>query len=349
MLAAIRGGASEQSAGEQSRARGNYRDNYSEKHAGKPYTDAHLRRQGYALANTFPYELPDGTKLYEERRYELRANITPSEERPRKTCRFCHTVDGDDRFDTGPRRIIYNWPAIMRAGPGATVHITEGANKSAALNAVGLLATAVAYHKWEPECVAGLAGHHLIYHEDFDDNGRKFSADARKHLVPVAASFRIVPVAHLFKTLGREPWPTADVKDWLEAGGDPAKLTEICREIPAASTLQSMRAEDVIMSAVEWLWPNRFAIGKLGLIVGLPEEGANPLLYRGPSDQGQRRRVAVRRRLRTERQCSPAFCRRRDRRYRSAATRSCRRRSQTGHHHKHGARAERRANVQSAY
>jgi RecA-family ATPase len=217
---------------DRAQARGNYHDNHSEKHAGKPYTDAHLLAQGYQPASVRPYELPDGIKLYEERRYELRADIAPTEKKPRKTCRFCHLVNGATLFDTGPRRIIYNWPAILRAGPGATVHITEGANKSAALNAAGLLATAVAYHKWVPECIDALAGRHLIYHEDFDDNGRKFSADARKHLKGIAASFRIVPVAHLFKHLGREPWPTADVKDWIEAGGDASKLTDMCREIP---------------------------------------------------------------------------------------------------------------------
>jgi hypothetical protein len=166
----------------------------------------------------------------------------------------------------------------MRAGPNATVHITEGASKSAPLSAAGLLATAVPYHKWEPECVSALAGRHLIYHEDHDDNGRKFSAGARKHLAPVAASFRVVPAAHLFKHLGKEPQPHADVKDWLEAGGDVTMLEKICRELPAATTLQSIRASEVTMTAVEWLWPNRFALGKLGLIVGLPEEGKGQVL-----------------------------------------------------------------------
>jgi hypothetical protein len=89
-----------------------------------------------------------------------------------------------------------------------------------------------------PECVSALAGFHLIYHEDHDrtddkghNKGRELSADARKHLAAVAASFRIVPAAHLFKHIDRKPWPTADVKDWLDAKGDPAKLEDICREI----------------------------------------------------------------------------------------------------------------------
>ena len=257
------GGDRDQRIGDQSRAsRGNYDDKTSEKHSGKRYTDAHLRTRGYQLASVFPYELPDGTKLYEERRYELWAGITPTKERPRKTCRFCHTVNGVDLFDTGPRRIIYNWPAIMRAGPGTTVHITEGANKSAPLNAAGLLATAVAYHQWTSECVAALAGRHLIYHEDHDlddengrNKGRELSADARKKLAPVAASFRVVPAAHLFKQLGREPWPTADVKDWLKAGGDAAKLTNICREIPTENriTAQPYRFPDE-QNIAPWQW-----------------------------------------------------------------------------------------------
>jgi hypothetical protein len=102
---------------------GSRSDDYSQKHAGKPYTDGHLQGQGYVLAKVFPYQLPDGTKLYEERRYELRPAIAPTTQRPHKACRFSHTVDGAARFDTGPRRIIYNWPAIMRAGPDAIVHI----------------------------------------------------------------------------------------------------------------------------------------------------------------------------------------------------------------------------------
>jgi RecA-family ATPase len=241
-----------------------------------------LRRQGYQLAAVFPFELPDGAKLYEERRYELHAGITPTEQRPRKTCRFCHGVGGVTLFDTGSRRIIYNWPAIMRAGPGATVHVAEGANKSAALNAAGLLATAVAYHKWEPECVSALAGHHLIYHEDCDANGRKFSADARKHLAPIAASFRIVPVAHLFKQLGREPWPTADVKDWLEAGGDSAQLQRICDEIPAGKLpfpfVDTSRWRTEQPPDREWAVPDRIPRRQVALFSGEGAAGKSTIL-----------------------------------------------------------------------
>ena len=44
------------------------------------------------------------------------------------------------------------------------------------------------------------------------------------------------------------------------------------------AALQSTCAADVVMVAVEWLWQNRFALGKLGIIAGLPDEGKGLLL-----------------------------------------------------------------------
>jgi hypothetical protein len=47
---------------------------------------------------------------------------------------------------------------------------------------------------------------------------------------------------------------------------------------PAEAMLQSVCASTVTMKALDWLWPNRFAIGKLGLLVGLPDEGKGQIL-----------------------------------------------------------------------
>ena len=38
-------------------------------------------------------------------------------------------------------------------------------------------------------------------------------------------------------------------------------------------TLETQRASDISMRAIRWLWPDRFALGKLGLIGGLPDKG----------------------------------------------------------------------------
>jgi DNA polymerase I-like protein with 3'-5' exonuclease and polymerase domains len=229
------------------RSHGDYRSAGAETHAGtadKPYGPirARLLSQGYRVAKTFPFVVPGETapRFYEDR-FELKPELTPTEARPRKTSRFWHQLQGRHLNGSGPRRIVFNWPAIMQAAPDATVFITEGANKSAALNHAGLIATAAPYHQWGLECVAALSGRHLIYHEDHDfpdANGvikaKEFSAAARQKLSPGAASFRIVPALHLWKNLGHagEPPHGWDVKDWLERGGDPLKLLDICREIP---------------------------------------------------------------------------------------------------------------------
>jgi DNA polymerase I-like protein with 3'-5' exonuclease and polymerase domains len=265
----------------------NYHNAESEKQAGKPYAPvrAALGARGYRVTRTFPFPVPgEAEPRFYEDRYELWPGIAPSKDHPHKTNRFWHRADGEDRCDTGPRRIIFNWPAIMAAGPGSEVDVTEGANKSAALNERGLLATAAPYHQWGPESVSALAGRHLIYHEDHDlpdESGRirakELSADARKKLAPVAASFRVVPALHLWKNLGRDGEPPHgwDVKDWLEAGGDPTRLHDICREVPVtgAAILESVCAADEEIEDYEWVWPGRFALKKIGLVVGLPDEG----------------------------------------------------------------------------
>ena len=38
------------------------------------------------------------------------------------------------------------------------------------------------------------------------------------------------------------------------------------------------RASSFEMEALDWLWPDRFALGKVGLIAGLPDEGKGQLL-----------------------------------------------------------------------
>jgi putative DNA primase/helicase len=42
--------------------------------------------------------------------------------------------------------------------------------------------------------------------------------------------------------------------------------------------LKSARASTFEMSEIQWLWPNRFALGKLGILAGLPDEGKGQVL-----------------------------------------------------------------------
>jgi hypothetical protein len=129
---------------------------------GLPFDDRDLVRRGYRFTRGFDYTLPDGTLSYELRRYDLRDGIRESKARPRKQFRPRRLANGAWITGAGPRHILYNWKAILRAGPGAIVLLPEGEGKVDALMAAGLLATTVLSHQWSAECVAALTGYHLI-------------------------------------------------------------------------------------------------------------------------------------------------------------------------------------------
>jgi hypothetical protein len=210
-----------------------------------------LLRQGYRLARTFDYTLPDSTLLYQQLRYELQPGRTPTIERPRKRFLPRRKVSGMWVFGAGNRRVPYRWPEIMRAGPDNFVFVPEGEGKADDLAERGFLATTAISHKWGPECIAALTGQHVIILADHDDStlpdrsksGRNLAEAARRHLAPVAASIRVVPYMHLWEHLPEAnrktpPGPTEDISDWLkDRKGDPAKLLDICREIPAEGSI----------------------------------------------------------------------------------------------------------------
>jgi hypothetical protein len=225
--------------------------------------------------------------IYELVRYVLRDGIASTKKRPRKRFLPRHQVNGTWVLGAGDRRVLLNWPAIVRAGPGATVIVTEGESNAADLEAAGLLVTTVLSHQWSPECVAALTGYHLIILEDHDDDGRRLAEDARCKLAPVAASIRVVPYEHLWSQLnpavrGVEPAPHEDVSDWIKKGGDPARLIEICREIPidgAAPTIIDIGAwEDQPVPEQEWAVPDRFPLRQTGLLSGEGGEGKSYVL-----------------------------------------------------------------------
>jgi DNA polymerase len=255
------------------------RDTHAEDNAGKPFNDAFMRTQGYRLAKVFDYTLPDGTVLYQQNRYELRDGIPPTSKRPRK--RFLPHQGGI--LGAGERKVIYNWPAIVRAGPGSTVFVTEGEKNADALINAGLLATTVLSHKWTPECAAALTGYEVIILEDYDDDGHKQSAIAHKTLAGGAASIRIVPTAHLWKHLDRgcrDIQAKDDVENWIELGGDPKKLVDICREVQADGTrlvfIDMSRWDFETAPEQEWAVYNRIPLRQCALFSG--EGGAGKSL-----------------------------------------------------------------------
>jgi hypothetical protein len=217
-------------------------------HEGRAFDDSDLLARGYKRT-IFDYELPDSTLLYQQCRYDPTNDmLQPGVDAPKKRFlprrpEFPATFDratgsGSCLVGAGPRRVIYNWPAIMRAGPGSLVFVTEGEKNAQDLIKVGLLATTVLSHKWTPGCVAALTDYEVIILEDNDNDGRRQAATVQRLLTLGAAkSTRVVPATHLWKHLAPEraaagPPEKADVSDWLHFGGDPNKLIDICREVP---------------------------------------------------------------------------------------------------------------------
>jgi hypothetical protein len=222
------------------------RDSHAEDNAGKPFDDAWLLRKGYQFVRAFDYTLPDGARLYQQRRYELLPAIPPIKgKRPRKRFLVRREINDAWVFGAGSRLVLYNWPAVMRAGPGATVFVPEGEGKVDDLSAHGLLAATIVSHKWAPECGAALTGRDIIIlaDHDGDDNtdGTRLAEEARRALVPSAASVRVVPYLHLWQHLspevrGDKPAPNEDISDWLKHG-DASKLLDICREIATEAAI----------------------------------------------------------------------------------------------------------------
>ena len=76
-----------------------------------------------------------------------------------------------------------------------------------------------------------------------------------------------------------EPSPPLQDRPYGRNGsGSGSYKTSLISTAAAIGELLSVRADTIKMKIITWLWPDRFAIGKLGLVVGLPDEGKGQLL-----------------------------------------------------------------------
>jgi hypothetical protein len=189
------------------------------------------------------------------------------------------------------RRVLYRLPDLLSL-PDATVFVTEGEKDADNVIGLGYCATTVASHKWTDECVKALAGRDCWILEDNDDPGLKHAVAAASALYGTAKSIRIVSLPGLGPRLPRNG---KDVSDWLELGHTAAELEEVCSKTPewkpgaeqstskptatkTECSLTSVRSSKVPVRAIIWMWPGRFAVGKLGLLAGLPDEGKGQVL-----------------------------------------------------------------------
>jgi hypothetical protein len=100
--------------------------------------------------------------------------------------------------------------------------------------------------------------------------------DRRRAAEDAAGAERKCGLTRLRETFG--PAVADKVAEWLDyQGGDEHQAEQPDGPQPGA-VLESVRASTIEMEAIQWLWPDRFALGKLGLVVGLPDEGKGLLL-----------------------------------------------------------------------
>jgi hypothetical protein len=188
---------------------------------------------------------------------------------------------------TGWLKVPYNLPAMLAAltkAPGSDIFIPEGEKDAETLIALGLIATTSSEGatnpkskkggNWTPELNKWFAGVRRVFIlEDNDAPGRTFAREKAHALAGIVPDIRIVSFPDVPES--------EDVTWWLEHGHTKDELIARCESAPlwqSAGMLESVLAADVKMEAIDWLWPDRFAVGKLGIIAGLPDEGKSTLL-----------------------------------------------------------------------
>ena len=172
----------------------------------------------------------------------------------------------------GPR-IPYRLPELLAAPPNATVEICEGEKDADRLAELELISTTNpgGAGKWTPELNKWFAGFaRANIYEDNDTPGHKHAATVAGELIGIVPDIRVIGF--------RELPENGDVSDWLKTGKTREELIARTEQAPKFIALESVCAADVEIEDFEWVWPNRFARGKIGLIVGMPEEGKGQLL-----------------------------------------------------------------------
>jgi putative DNA primase/helicase len=187
----------------------------------------------------------------------------------------------------GWTKIPYRLPELLETlakDPGADVFLPEGEKDADAIAALGLIATTnsegatplkAKIGEWAPELNKWFSGvRRLFILVDNDEVGRAFAREKAHALEAIVPDIRVV----LFPDVPEGE----DVSYWLnELGHSKAELLARCEATERwqdSGTLESIRADQVVMRGIHWLWGKRFAVGKIGIIAGLPDEGKGQIL-----------------------------------------------------------------------
>jgi RecA-family ATPase len=170
----------------------------------------------------------------------------------------------------------YRLPDLIIAAPDVPVWITEGPKDAETLRALGLVATTNAggAGKFTAEHAKWFTGRATAYIlEDNDKAGRAHVAAVAGALAGIVPDVRVISFPDV--PGGPDALHGEDVTWWLEHNHTKDELLERAKNAPPAAKdgLELIWANAQEMCGIDWLWPGRFALGKIGLVAGLPDMG----------------------------------------------------------------------------
>ena len=187
----------------------------------------------------------------------------------------------------GWMKVPFRLPELLETlakKPDTDVYIPEGEKDAETLAALGLVATTSSEgasnpkskkgSNWTAELNKWFAGvKRAFILEDNDEPGRNFAREKASALAGIIPDIRIVSFPDVPET--------EDVTWWINEGKHTKdELIARCEGTAPwqGGQLDTLCAEEVKLEAIDWCWFGRFALGKLGIIAGLPDEGKSSLL-----------------------------------------------------------------------
>ena len=157
-----------------------------------------------------------------------------------------HKVDAAGRRQgtmTGARIVPYRLPELINAREaGRAIYLVEGEKAADALVSIGAIATtshAGAGH-WPADITQYFAGAVVIVVPDCDAPGWKYAKRVVEALLPVAKAVRVLDF--------NLPELGDDAYEWVEDGGDRARLAELAKALPVITSVDQVQTP-------EWIEP----------------------------------------------------------------------------------------------
>jgi RecA-family ATPase len=246
---------------------------------GTPFSDLHLRKQGYSLKATYTYRgffRGKSIVVYQSLRYEhdfVQGEKTFIQRRPGTYDDYDYDPDDVKNwvFGQGAVKVPYRWQDII-ANPDELVIICEGEKDADRVAGMGLVATTVAGQKWNEVAASALKGRDTAVLEDNDAAGMDNAAAAAEILTPHVKSVRIVRLPGL-------PYQ-GDVSNWLDAGHTKDEfLAEVAKATPHGVNLFNvgdLEGKDVPVQ--KWFLQDRIPGNSVALLSGEGAAGKSTIM-----------------------------------------------------------------------